>query len=103
MADETHPNWDGSFEGHARCPHCGELDEDTSDYPESLRRDGDETEFDCANCDKPYKVTMCVEYTFATKPLFIGPVRDYAIWYEQRRAAREAQSGTTEKGGKANG
>jgi hypothetical protein len=83
-ARETHPDWDGDFEDYARCPHCGEADEETCEYPRGLQRDGDSSETDCGFCGEPFKVTMCVSYSFATEPLFIGPKRDAGHWFELR-------------------
>lgn len=90
MADELHHSWDGSFESNARCPHCGETDDFAGDHPSGLQCDGDTTEIDCGSCGEPYQVTMCVSVDYATKPLFIGPKRDFAHWCEVRRQLRES-------------
>lgn len=60
--------WDGGFRDEIQCPHCGELDEERTDYPSSLQHDGDTAETDCDFCGKPIKVTLCVAYTYATEP-----------------------------------
>jgi len=85
---ETHDSWDGGFEDNIRCPHCGEEDEERCDYPTSLRYDGDTTECFCSSCDACFEVTICVEYSFATKPLFIGPKLNREHWYAVRAALR---------------
>lgn len=92
MSNETHPDWDGSFEDHMRCPHCGEVDEETSEYPRSLERDGDETETDCGVCGAAFEVTLCVTYEWATRPLFIGPKVNLAHLWQVRRERLEAET-----------
>lgn len=57
------------FADEITCPHCLEIDEERTDYPRSLERDGDAAETDCSECGKPFKVTMCVEYTFQAEKL----------------------------------
>lgn len=86
---DTHPDWDGEFEDYARCPHCGEADEDRCEYPLALQYDGDTSELDCGFCGEPFKITMCVSYSFATEPLFIGPKVNPAHRYEILRKLRE--------------
>jgi hypothetical protein len=61
--------WDGSFRNEIQCPHCGALDEERCDYPESLRHDGDTSETDCGVCEKPMRVTLSVSYTYSTEPV----------------------------------
>lgn len=90
---ETHDDWDGEYIDAIQCPHCGERDEEHTDYPQSLRRDGDTTECFCSNCDTCFQVTICVEYTWATKPLFIGPKLNRAHWYAIRAALRQKEGG----------
>lgn len=89
MTDATHDSWDGSFEDAARCPHCGETDDFAGDHPSGLQRDGDSTDVDCGSCGEPYEVTMSVSVDYATNPLFIGPKRNFAHWYQVRQEMRE--------------
>lgn len=97
--DDTHENWYDGYEDYARCPHCGEQDVEICDYGSGLQNDGDSTEFTCANCEKGYTVTMCVTYTFATIPLFIGPKRNYAFeWLRMRQEMKDEEKVHDEKG-----
>jgi hypothetical protein len=89
MTEATHANWTGSFEDVARCPHCGEPDDFAGDHPSGLQHDGDSTEMDCGSCGEPYEVTMSVSVDYATKPLFIGPKRNFAHWCQVRQEMRE--------------
>ena len=46
------------------CPHCGK---EVRDFWElMLDDDGASTEIDCDYCDKPMKVTMCLDVTYST-------------------------------------
>lgn len=57
------------FRDSIRCPHCGEYDDEHTDYPDGLRHDGDTAEMDCAYCEKPFKIRLCVSYEYATAAL----------------------------------
>jgi hypothetical protein len=60
--------WDGAFRDEIQCPHCNAIDQERTDYPPSLQFDGDSVVTDCDFCGKPIKVTLCVDYTYATEP-----------------------------------
>lgn len=62
-ADEV---WDGLFRWGIQCPHCNAVDEESCDYPATLRHDGDTTKMDCAFCGGPFTVTLSVTYEFST-------------------------------------
>jgi hypothetical protein len=75
--NNTADDWDGGFEDFIRCPFCGDTDEEYTEYPRSLNHDGDTAERDCAVCGETFGVTLCVSYSYATAPLFIGPVQQF--------------------------
>ena len=57
---------DDGFHDFARCPHCGEEDQELSDYPVDLKEDGDSTVMTCSYCGGEFQVVLCVEYTYGT-------------------------------------
>jgi hypothetical protein len=65
VSQTTEP-WDGAFRDEIQCPHCNAIDYEHTDYPAALQRDGDSVVTDCDFCGGPIKVTLCVEYTYAT-------------------------------------
>ena len=65
MADDA---WDGGFRDEIQCPHCGTVDYEHADYPQQLQRDGDRVQIKCFECGREMKVTLCVDYTYATEP-----------------------------------
>lgn len=58
----------GSFDDYIVCPYCNEEDHEFTDYPDELRRDGDETTYECSYCDKVFDVTVSISYNYATRP-----------------------------------
>jgi hypothetical protein len=52
------------------CPFCGYKYEEWWDACSSqhFQHDGDETEFDCPECEKAYVCTLSVTYEFSTEP-----------------------------------
>lgn len=48
------------------CPHCNHPDDDWHDMS-SLRNDGDSTETDCVQCNKPMEVTLHIDVSFSTE------------------------------------
>ena len=52
-------------EHHPTCPHCGWVDEDTSDAL-CLKSDGDEWNDRCPSCLRYYHVKMNVRVSFET-------------------------------------
>lgn len=51
-----------------RCPFCGYIRDGMPCWQLSrLRDDDDTTEVDCDNCERPYKVTLHIEYTYTTE------------------------------------
>jgi DNA-directed RNA polymerase subunit M/transcription elongation factor TFIIS len=53
------------------CPHCGTEDEYWWDGSK-LRNDGDEEDCNCQSCLGKYRVTMCVDVSFRSKPKEAG-------------------------------
>lgn len=49
------------------CPYCGTEDEDWWDGS-GLQNDGDEEDCDCPSCLGSYRVEMCVDVSFRSKP-----------------------------------
>lgn len=68
----TSEQWEPGFQDTIQCPHCGEHDHEYTDYPR-LEHDGDRTDTECSYCLKPFRVTLCVTYEWATEPT---PSRD---------------------------
>jgi transposase-like protein len=46
------------------CPYCGDEDHEHTDYPSSLRHDGDKADVFCHECERTFTVHLCVEYTY---------------------------------------
>lgn len=66
---EEHDN--NEFRDEIKCPSCGKVDWEHTDYPSALRYDGDKAETECHYCGKSIQVTLCVEYSYATA--LVGP------------------------------
>ena len=67
--DEPEFLLDAEWAKFITCPYCGEADEETSEYPHSLRFDGDTTKCECPYCHKSFTVTLGVTYDYTSTPL----------------------------------
>ena len=67
FCDGAGVQYETSFEEYITCVHCGEKNEETTDYPDSLRYEGDETEIECHKCGERQTVVVSVAYTYQTK------------------------------------
>ena len=64
--------FDTAWTDNPVCPHCGDEEEDWSEY-DGLRGDGSEIETDCGSCEKPFRITMSVSYSFFTEKPKVSP------------------------------
>ena len=61
--------WDCWAEDQPRCPHCGHVDECEGDlWSDGFSHDDDVTESECGNCERAYKITLHVSYSYSTAP-----------------------------------
>lgn len=63
----THPDWSDDFQDDIQCPHCGKHDSEHTDYPSTLRYDGDHTEVECPYCGAEHEVVLCVTYEYSSR------------------------------------
>lgn len=59
----------GEWTDYIVCPYCGERDEEYTDYPPSLKYDGDSTTYVCFFCDRDFTVSLSVDYSYRADTL----------------------------------